>query len=76
MYDTSPNRELSARYCGALRDHVILMTKKPLGLPEQRLCLSSHLCPADVRIRCANVTHDSVGDSALLRNEMPHTRRN
>ncbi len=68
-------RELSQRYCAAIRDHVIVMTKTPPGEPGQKTCLSSHLCAADARLCCANMTRERCGDAEFFRNELPRKRR-
>ena len=40
------------RYCPSLRDLVIVMTENGMGMPENKICLSEHLCASDERIRC------------------------
>ena len=40
------------RYCPGLRDLVIVMTENRVGMPENKICLSEHLCASDERIRC------------------------
>lgn len=40
------------RYCPNLHDLVIVMTENRVGMPENKTCLSEHLCGLDERIRC------------------------
>ncbi len=53
MFKRSPKREFSMRYCPSLRDGVVLIQDSHMKTQNQTLCLSSHLCGADVRMRCA-----------------------
>ena len=40
------------RYCPTRRDLVVVMTENRVGMPENKICLSEHLCAMEDRIRC------------------------
>ena len=50
--DSSKNkREFSMKYCPDLEDHVVVMSSDNRDI-KNKICLSSHLCPADMKISC------------------------
>ena len=53
MDPTSKKREFSMKYCPDLDDHVVVMTTGDEML-QSKICLSSHLCHADMRITCGH----------------------
>ncbi len=56
------------RYCEHLHDGVVVMCTRRVGCPEQKTCLCSHLCAADERLCCRNVTKPArFGDLEFLR---------
>ncbi|MBO5048261.1 MAG: hypothetical protein IJY37_09240 [Clostridia bacterium] len=64
MYDSRKIRDFSMRYCPNLRDGVLVMTEHPIGKPEYKTCLSSHLCHADTRRVCSHTASVSMKSDA------------
>ena len=64
MYDSRKIRDFSMRYCPNLRDGVLVMTEHPIGKPEYKTCLSSHLCHADTRRVCSHTAPVSMKSDA------------
>lgn len=60
MYDPRNMRVFSMRYCPSLDDGVVVMTEYPVGMPEHKTCLSSHLCHADTRMLCRHTAPVTV----------------
>ncbi len=52
MSHARKTREFSVRYCESLRDGVVVMAEHPIGRPEQKTCLCSHLCAGDRKKTC------------------------
>ena len=55
MQPIENQREFSMKYCPDLEDHVIVMTVGGTNV-KNKICLSSHLCPADTKISCGHVS--------------------
>ena len=53
MQPIENQREFSMKYCPDLEDHVIVMTVGGTNV-KNKICLSSHLCPADTKISCGH----------------------
>ena len=41
------------KYCSGLEDHVVVMTAGNTDT-KNKICLSSHLCPADTQVVCGH----------------------
>lgn len=53
MQPIESQREFSMKYCPDLEDHVVVMTAGGADA-KNKICLSSHLCPADQKISCGH----------------------
>jgi hypothetical protein len=62
LSDFRKTRDFSMRYCSNLHDQVVVMTVNRIGGPEQKTCLSSHLCHADTRMSCDHTNHVTLGE--------------
>ena len=68
MNDSQKRRAFSMRYCPNLHDQVVVMAESQIGKPENRSCLSSHLCHADTKAHCSHVSSVSIrSDADILR---------
>ncbi len=68
MTDFPKRREFSMRYCPNLHDQVVVISESQIGKPENKACLSSHLCQTDTRARCSHVSKASYRrDADILR---------
>ena len=53
MESIENKREFTMKYCFDLEDHVVVITSGDTDI-QNKICLSSHLCPADMKMSCGH----------------------